>query len=72
MVGDALANVAVVFWESLEGLEVRHNSQCAAVLRDYQTFRQMTLYPSSTSSPINGSSVRALLSHIDSDALHMG
>ena len=43
-VGAALANVAVVFWESLEGLEVRRNGQCVAVLRDYRTFRQMTLY----------------------------
>ena len=43
-VGAALANVDVVFWESLEGLEVRHNGQCVALLRDYRTFRQMTVY----------------------------
>ncbi len=43
-VGAALANVEVVFWESLEGLEVRHHGQCVAVLREYRTFRQMYLY----------------------------
>jgi hypothetical protein len=43
-VGTALANVNVAFWESLEGLEVRHQGHCVAVLREYRTFRQMLLY----------------------------
>ena len=43
-VGVTWANQAVVFWESLEGLEVRHQGQCVAVLREYRTFRQMLPY----------------------------
>jgi transposase InsO family protein len=42
--GAALANVEVTFWESVEGLEARVNGQCIAVLREYRTFRQMTVY----------------------------
>jgi hypothetical protein len=42
--GTDLANLEITFFESLEGLEARHNGQCLAVLRDYRTFRQMLCY----------------------------
>lgn len=42
--GPDLANLDITFFESLEGLEARHNDQCLAVLRDYRTFRQMLCY----------------------------
>jgi hypothetical protein len=40
----ALANVEVTSWERVEGLEARVNGQCVAVLREYRTLRQMTVY----------------------------
>jgi transposase InsO family protein len=43
-VGMAVANRDVVFWESLDGLEVRYDGHCLAVLREYRTFRQMLTY----------------------------
>jgi hypothetical protein len=43
-VGVAWANMEVTFFETLEGLEVRQNGQCVAVLKDYRTFKQMTCY----------------------------
>ena len=41
-VGTMLANTAVVFWESLEGLEARVDGTCVTILRHYRTYRQMT------------------------------
>jgi len=49
---EALANVEVTFWESVEGLEARVNGQCMAILRGYRTFRQMTVYMENELPPI--------------------
>jgi len=38
-----MANIEVTFFESLEGLEVRLNRQCLAVLKDYRRFLQMAM-----------------------------
>ena len=51
-VGATWANRAVVFWESLEGLEVRYHGHCVAVLREYRTFRQMLSYRSEQIPPV--------------------
>jgi hypothetical protein len=40
----ALEGVKEVFYETLEGLEVRVKSKCLAILRDYRTFRQLPCY----------------------------
>jgi transposase InsO family protein len=47
-----LAHVEVTFWESVEGLEARVNGQCIAVLREYRTFRQMTMYRGNELPPV--------------------
>lgn len=43
-VGEAVANAEVVFSETLEGLEARVDGQPFAVLRDYRTLLQRTVY----------------------------
>ncbi len=51
-VGATWANRAVVCWESLEGLDVRYQGQCGAVLREYRTFRQMLPYRAAQIPPV--------------------
>jgi hypothetical protein len=43
-IGRVWANVEVTFFESLDGLEVRMNGQCVAVLKNYRSFKQMAPY----------------------------
>jgi hypothetical protein len=43
-IGKMAANIEVMFFESLDGLEAWINGQCMAVLRDYRTFKQIAFH----------------------------